>query len=143
MADPSLYVHIPFCETKCPYCDFNSFAIEGRDVDGHLDALRREMDARGVPRNPATVFIGGGTPTAVEKILENIRTEKVWNGTAQARRDRTVAAADGITLFTQYRAYDIKMTDGRITSVDASDKSNDVRGINIINYCLYNRPFLI
>ena len=66
MADPSLYVHIPFCETKCPYCDFNSFAIEGRDVDGHLDALRREMDARGVPRNPATVFIGGGTPTAVE-----------------------------------------------------------------------------
>lgn len=65
-ADPSVYVHIPFCETKCPYCDFNSFAIEGRDVDGYLDALRREFDARGVPRNPPTVFIGGGTPTVVE-----------------------------------------------------------------------------
>jgi len=62
---PSLYVHIPFCETKCPYCDFNSFAVEGRDVDGYLDALRREMDARGVPPDPPTVFIGGGTPTVV------------------------------------------------------------------------------
>jgi oxygen-independent coproporphyrinogen-3 oxidase len=63
---PSVYVHIPFCETKCPYCDFNSFAIEGRDVDGYLDALRVEMDRRGVPRRPSTVYIGGGTPTVVE-----------------------------------------------------------------------------
>ncbi|MHC4971104.1 MAG: radical SAM family heme chaperone HemW [Planctomycetota bacterium] len=63
---PSVYLHIPFCETKCPYCDFNSFAVAGRDVDGYLDALRLEMDARGVPRRPSTVYIGGGTPTAVE-----------------------------------------------------------------------------
>jgi oxygen-independent coproporphyrinogen-3 oxidase len=65
VSSPSLYVHIPFCETKCPYCDFNSFAIDGRDVEGYLDALRREMDARGVPPDPPTVFIGGGTPTVV------------------------------------------------------------------------------
>jgi len=63
---PSLYVHIPFCETKCPYCDFNSYAVEGRDVPGYLDALRREMDARGVPPDPPTLFVGGGTPTVVE-----------------------------------------------------------------------------
>ncbi len=62
---PAVYVHIPFCETKCPYCDFNSFALEGRDVDGYLDALRIEMDARGVPRHPPTVYVGGGTPTVV------------------------------------------------------------------------------
>jgi oxygen-independent coproporphyrinogen-3 oxidase len=61
----ALYVHVPFCETKCPYCDFNSFAVEGLDVDGYLDALAREMDARGVPHDPSTVFIGGGTPTVV------------------------------------------------------------------------------
>ena len=65
MSGPALYVHIPFCETKCPYCDFNSFAVEGRNVDGYLDALRREMDARGVPPHPPTIFIGGGTPTVV------------------------------------------------------------------------------
>jgi len=65
MTGTALYVHIPFCETKCPYCDFNSFAVEGLDVDGYLDALAREMDARGVPSDPSTVFIGGGTPTVV------------------------------------------------------------------------------
>jgi len=65
LSDPALYVHIPFCETKCPYCDFNSFAVEGLDVDGYLEALAREMDARGVPADPFSVFIGGGTPTVV------------------------------------------------------------------------------
>lgn len=66
MSDPAVYVHIPFCETKCPYCDFNSFAVEGRDVDGYLDALEREFLARGVPRDPPTIFVGGGTPTVLE-----------------------------------------------------------------------------
>ena len=62
----SIYVHIPFCETKCPYCDFNSFAVKGCDVDGYIDALIREFESRGVPSNPPTVFIGGGTPTVIE-----------------------------------------------------------------------------
>ena len=66
MSDAALYVHIPFCETKCPYCDFNSFAVAGCDVDAYLDALALEMDSRGVPGNPSTLFIGGGTPTVVE-----------------------------------------------------------------------------
>ena len=65
-SDAALYVHIPFCETKCPYCDFNSFPVEGRDVDGYLDALLREFDARGLPRRPGSIFIGGGTPTVIE-----------------------------------------------------------------------------
>jgi oxygen-independent coproporphyrinogen-3 oxidase len=60
-----LYVHLPFCETKCPYCDFNSYTLAGRDVDGYLAALRAEMDARGVPSRPATIYVGGGTPTVV------------------------------------------------------------------------------
>ena len=66
MSAPALYVHIPFCETKCPYCDFNSFAVEGRDVDGYLDALLAEFDSRGFPRTPSTIFVGGGTPTVVD-----------------------------------------------------------------------------
>ena len=66
LADPALYVHIPFCETKCPYCDFNSYRVAGRDVGGYFDALAREMDARGVPQRPPTLFLGGGTPTVVE-----------------------------------------------------------------------------
>ncbi len=63
---PTVYVHIPFCETKCPYCDFNSFAVQGRDVDGYLAALSEELDRRPPPPDPPTLFIGGGTPTVPE-----------------------------------------------------------------------------
>jgi oxygen-independent coproporphyrinogen-3 oxidase len=62
----AIYVHIPFCETKCPYCDFNSVALEGRDSDAYLDALETEFDARGVPKDPSSIYVGGGTPTVLE-----------------------------------------------------------------------------
>ena len=39
-----LYVHIPFCVRKCPYCDFNTFAVEREAVRTFLDALRRELE---------------------------------------------------------------------------------------------------
>ena len=68
--DPSrpegLYVHIPFCATKCPYCDFNTYAgIEGQ-MGPYLAALRSEIELWGAvlggPRLE-TVFFGGGTPS--------------------------------------------------------------------------------
>jgi hypothetical protein len=97
-----------------------ALAAEERGLRVALVHDRKALGGNGsIEVRVTSSVLTAGTPTAVEKILENIRTEKVWNGTAQARRDRTVAAADGIKLFTQYRAYDIKMTDGRITSVDA------------------------
>ena len=62
----ALYVHIPFCETKCPYCDFNTYAgIEGL-MPSYVAALRRELAAWGdVLGHPGvnTVFFGGGTPS--------------------------------------------------------------------------------
>ncbi|HYE07830.1 MAG TPA: radical SAM family heme chaperone HemW [Planctomycetota bacterium] len=57
-----LYLHVPYCAAKCPYCDFNSIA--GRDAEhaAYVDALLSEV--RTLPRGPyATVFVGGGTPT--------------------------------------------------------------------------------
>ena len=96
MTDPALYVHVPFCETKCPYCDFNSFAVEGRDVDGYLDALRREMDARGVPPDPPTIFVGGGTPTVVEPAqLRAYLSDLVARLVPRADREFTVEANPG------------------------------------------------
>jgi oxygen-independent coproporphyrinogen-3 oxidase len=94
--DPALYVHIPFCETKCPYCDFNSFAVEGRDVDGYLDVLAREMDARGVPPRPPTIFIGGGTPTVVSPAqLERYLADLVARIEPDPMREFTVEANPG------------------------------------------------
>ena len=62
----ALYVHIPFCETKCPYCDFNTYAkIESLILD-YVAALRREIELWGglLDGPPVrTVFFGGGTPS--------------------------------------------------------------------------------
>ena len=64
----SLYVHVPFCERKCEYCDFTSVAgLAG--ADEYLDALRTEIRLLG-ERLPGieldTVFVGGGTPSLVD-----------------------------------------------------------------------------
>ena len=63
---PGLYVHVPFCEAKCSYCDFYSVARGDVPAHRYVDALRAEAAHR-VPRDfaPATVFVGGGTPTAL------------------------------------------------------------------------------
>lgn len=57
-----LYVHFPFCVSKCTYCDFFSLPSEGHDLTRALDALLEEARAR-APHAPRTVFLGGGTPS--------------------------------------------------------------------------------
>ncbi|MSQ08678.1 MAG: radical SAM family heme chaperone HemW [Dehalococcoidia bacterium] len=63
-----LYVHIPFCETKCPYCDFNTYSGIEALIPTYMAALRAETarwgDLLGHPR-VRTVFFGGGTPSYV------------------------------------------------------------------------------
>ena len=60
-----LYVHIPFCETKCGYCDFYSVALKDRDPRPLVDRVIRELAQRAedCPLPIRTVFCGGGTPT--------------------------------------------------------------------------------
>jgi len=64
----SLYLHIPFCKTKCCYCDFNSFAAMRDLYKPYPEALKREM-TEALPREGrgelTTLFIGGGTPTVL------------------------------------------------------------------------------
>jgi len=78
----SLYVHIPWCIRKCPYCDFNSHAA-GDDLpeDAYVDALIADLEAA-LPgiwgRKVAKVFIGGGTPSlfsaaSIERLLSAVR----------------------------------------------------------------------
>ncbi len=64
----SLYVHIPYCESKCPYCDFNSYAVKGWPEAEYTQALVTEMRRYAAQPpwagNPLrTVFFGGGTPS--------------------------------------------------------------------------------
>ena len=78
----SLYVHIPWCVRKCPYCDFNSHEARG-DVpqQAYVDALLADLEMalpRIWGRKVNTIFIGGGTPSlfdapAVDALLSGIR----------------------------------------------------------------------
>jgi oxygen-independent coproporphyrinogen-3 oxidase len=67
-----MYVHVPFCATRCGYCDFNTYtaaelgAAPGASQTSYVDAALQEIAlARGVlgPRTVTSVFVGGGTPT--------------------------------------------------------------------------------
>ena len=81
----SLYVHIPWCVKKCPYCDFNSHARDGAlPVDAYIDALMADLDrdlrafgAAVERRELISIFFGGGTPSlfapdAIERILDGV-----------------------------------------------------------------------
>ena len=62
----ALYVHWPFCVSKCPYCDFNSHVREQVDQDRWRDALLADLayeaaQTRG--RRLTSIFFGGGTPS--------------------------------------------------------------------------------
>ena len=59
----SLYVHVPFCATKCEYCAFYSEASGGEQMNRYVDALIREMELVASSVKPRTVFFGGGTPS--------------------------------------------------------------------------------
>jgi putative oxygen-independent coproporphyrinogen III oxidase len=79
----SLYVHVPWCVRKCPYCDFNSHTLRDELPEAaYLDALERDLE-HALPevwgRPVETVFIGGGTPSlltpeAVDRLLTRLRT---------------------------------------------------------------------
>lgn len=78
----SLYIHIPWCVRKCPYCDFNSHeTCNGLPEDDYVNALTRDIELS-LPlvwgRKIFSVFIGGGTPSlfsarAIERILSSVR----------------------------------------------------------------------
>ena len=68
MAPFSLYIHIPYCDSKCPYCDFNSYAAKQWPERAYCEALTAEMTAYAAQqpwRDGAlqSVFFGGGTPS--------------------------------------------------------------------------------
>ncbi len=64
----SLYVHIPYCQAKCPYCDFNSYGVQAWPEEEYVGALVAEISERAktapwAARRIKTIFFGGGTPS--------------------------------------------------------------------------------
>ncbi|MDQ1313948.1 MAG: hypothetical protein QG662_57 [Pseudomonadota bacterium] len=78
----SLYIHLPWCVKKCPYCDFNSHAAQDVPEAAYIDALMLDLE-RALPgiwgRKIHSVFFGGGTPSlfspeGIDRILTGVRT---------------------------------------------------------------------
>jgi putative oxygen-independent coproporphyrinogen III oxidase len=66
MSDLALYIHWPFCKSKCPYCDFNSHVRASIDEERWRRALLAELDgaaAEAPGRRLTSIFFGGGTPS--------------------------------------------------------------------------------
>ncbi len=109
----ALYVHLPWCARKCPYCDFNSHAVRAPIPETeYVDALIRDLDfelQQGQARPLSSVFFGGGTPSlfgaaAIGRVLEHASrrlgfepdieiTLEANPGTAEAGRFRGYRAA--------------------------------------------------
>ena len=79
-----IYLHWPFCESKCPYCDFNSHVAQEIDQEAWLQAYLKCLDEAAInisPRLLNTVFFGGGTPSLMSpKLVSEIMTriKSLW-----------------------------------------------------------------
>src|SRR3989338_10152470 len=90
----SIYIHIPFCEIKCGYCDFFSVPRGHGDFDlqkAYVESLVREIDERGgafAGREVVSVFLGGGTPSLLapellDQLLTALRRHFTWDSSAE------------------------------------------------------------
>ncbi len=80
-----LYIHIPFCLQICPYCSFYKDLAGAGKADPLVDAVIREAELFGRGTAPRTIFIGGGTPTALsvrqlERLLDGLQQHLDWSG---------------------------------------------------------------
>ena len=102
----AVYVHVPFCASRCGYCDFNTYTASelggGASREGYADAVLAELKIAQSAINPDkvdTVFVGGGTPTLLEaddlgRILDGI--DQAW-GLADGAEVTTEANPESVT----------------------------------------------
>jgi coproporphyrinogen III oxidase-like Fe-S oxidoreductase len=90
-----LYIHVPWCQRKCPYCDFNSrprpaLLPESAYREALLQDLAQELGGLAEPRPLTSIFIGGGTPSllsgeTIDGLLRGIRALSDWPRTSRSR----------------------------------------------------------
>jgi putative oxygen-independent coproporphyrinogen III oxidase len=120
-----LYVHLPWCTRKCPYCDFNSHAAVDFPESAYLAALLADLDderARIGARSIETVFIGGGTPSlfsvaTVEALLVGIRARVVLAPDCEITLEANPGSADA-DRFAGYRAAGVNRLSIGVQSFD-------------------------
>lgn len=102
MEELGLYIHIPFCQSRCRYCDFNTYAgLEGL-FEAYVRALIREITLAG-PAPARTVYLGGGTPTVLPlshlaQILDAVRAAFALSEDAEVTIEANPGTVDAGTL---------------------------------------------
>ncbi|MBL8384100.1 MAG: oxygen-independent coproporphyrinogen III oxidase-like protein [Burkholderiales bacterium] len=125
----ALYVHVPWCVRKCPYCDFNSHAVPAGDAlpeARYLDALARDLESS-LPqvwgRRVHSVFIGGGTPSllsaaGLDRLLADIRARLPLDPGAEITLEANPGTVEA-ARFAAYRASGVNRLSIGIQSFDA------------------------
>jgi len=80
--DLSLYLHVPFCQTKCPYCDFNTYEKIEQLIPNYIASISTDIQFWGATLNhpvTKTIFLGGGTPSyipnqSLAEVIQSIRS---------------------------------------------------------------------
>ena len=122
----ALYVHVPWCVRKCPYCDFNSHERDGElpEVE-YVDALVADLEGL-LPsiwgRRVSSVFVGGGTPSlfsvaAIERLLSEIRARVVLEPDAEVTLEANPGTAEA-GRFRGYRAAGVNRLSIGVQSFD-------------------------
>ncbi|WP_394245284.1 radical SAM family heme chaperone HemW [Vibrio astriarenae] len=158
----SLYVHIPWCVQKCPYCDFNSHALKA-DIpeQEYIQALLEDLDTdidkyalAAAPRSLHSIFIGGGTPSlispqGIQSLLEGIQqripfkpgieiTMEANPGTIEAERFAGYQRAGvtrisiGVQSFEQDKLERLGRIHGQQEAVNAANLAHTI-GLNSFN----------
>ncbi|MDR0770605.1 MAG: radical SAM family heme chaperone HemW [Burkholderiales bacterium] len=123
----SLYIHLPWCVRKCPYCDFNSHALNGTPLPEHeyIDALLSDL-AHAVskisPRPLRSIFIGGGTPNlfsaaAIGRLLDGIARHLPLTSDIEITLEANPGAAEA-QRFVEYRNVGINRLSLGVQSLD-------------------------
>jgi putative oxygen-independent coproporphyrinogen III oxidase len=112
----SLYVHIPWCIKKCPYCDFNSHAAkadlpEFAYIDALLDDLSFDLERYAITRPIQSIFIGGGTPSlfspeAIARLIEGIKRHAMFEENLEITLEANPGTFES-TKFVEFKALGI------------------------------------
>lgn len=120
-----LYIHLPWCLKKCPYCDFNSHEASDTPFERYVDALLVDLESEPVAaraREVQTVFIGGGTPSlfpgaSVRRLLDGVRARIKLADNAEITLEANPGAADA-ARFEDYLAAGVNRLSIGVQSFD-------------------------
>jgi oxygen-independent coproporphyrinogen-3 oxidase len=125
MSDLAIYIHWPFCQSKCPYCDFNSHVAQSIDHENWRNAYRIEIEhyAKLLPeRTIRSIFFGGGTPSLMEaktvgEILEYIKRYWQWDNNIEITLEANPSSVEA-QKFADFKAAGVNRLSLGVQSLD-------------------------